>query len=147
MTKTFIGCSRLPPAVRVSFSGTEIMCRNTGLLSPPQTNFHPACSQRIGIQARSPVRASSLGLRALNAGSRRWERNALLESSQQVNLRPGLLFPDFGLLIVVLHSQMRNQLFSAHPAQRVLQFHQLDEDVMLGVKVGSGHRGLVIERQ
>ena len=42
---------------------------------------------------------------------------------------------------------MRNEIFAAHPAQRVLELHQLDEDVVLGVYLGRMHRPLEIEGQ
>src|SRR5580704_17710994 len=51
------------------------------------------------------------------------------------------------LLVVVLQPQVRDQILAAHPAQRVLELHELDEDVMLRVQSGRGHRSFEIERQ
>ena len=42
---------------------------------------------------------------------------------------------------------MRNQILAAQMAQRVLQFHQLDENVVFRVQTRSGHRRLEIKRQ
>src|SRR4026208_1025232 len=52
-----------------------------------------------------------------------------------------------GDLVVVLTAQMRDELFALQIPQRVLQLHQLDEQVMLRVETGRVHRALVIERQ
>ena len=37
-------------------------------------------------------------------------------------------------LVVVLEPKVCNQVLSAHPAQRVLQLHQLNENVVLGIQ-------------
>src|SRR6187401_2870672 len=42
---------------------------------------------------------------------------------------------------------MRNQLFALQIAQRVLQLHQLNEQVVLRVETGRVHGALEIERQ
>ncbi len=42
--------------------------------------------------------------------------------------------------IVVFQAQVCDQVFTAHPAQRVLEFHQLDEDIVLGVQALGCHR-------
>ena len=42
--------------------------------------------------------------------------------------------------IVVFQAQVCDQVFTAHPAQRVLEFHQLDEDIVLGVQALGDHR-------
>ena len=42
--------------------------------------------------------------------------------------------------IVVFQAQVGDQVFTAHPAQRVLEFHQLDEDIVLGVQALGDHR-------
>jgi len=47
--------------------------------------------------------------------------------------------------IIVLESEVRNQVFSAQMTKRVLEFHQLNKDVMLGIETGSGLRGLEVE--
>src|SRR6185437_4113419 len=51
------------------------------------------------------------------------------------------------ILIVVLESEVSNQLLALHPAQSILQFHELDEDVVLGIESLSRHRRLEIERK
>src|SRR5260370_33799872 len=48
---------------------------------------------------------------------------------------------------VVFEPEMRDQVFAAHPAQRVLELHQLDENVLLGINVRRVHRGLEAVRQ
>src|SRR6266498_115805 len=49
--------------------------------------------------------------------------------------------------VVILQSQMRDQFLPAHIAQRILQLHKLDEQVMLGIQVGGAHRALEVKRQ
>src|ERR1700682_1972218 len=50
-------------------------------------------------------------------------------------------------LIVILKSQMCDQIFSAKVAESVFQLHQLNKNVVLRIKAGSGLRRLEIERQ
>src|SRR3954453_14391445 len=49
--------------------------------------------------------------------------------------------------VVVLEAEMCDQVFSAHPAQRILQLHKLNEDIMLGVQAFSSHGRLEVERE
>src|SRR6266436_1882118 len=42
---------------------------------------------------------------------------------------------------------MRYQILAAHPAQSVLELHELDENVVLGINLGRMHRRLEVERQ
>src|SRR3954466_5588679 len=49
--------------------------------------------------------------------------------------------------VVVFQSEVSNEVLTAHPPQRVLQFHQLDEDVVLGIQPGGCHGALEVERQ
>ncbi|HYN23580.1 MAG TPA: hypothetical protein VES69_00895, partial [Pyrinomonadaceae bacterium] len=37
--------------------------------------------------------------------------------------------------VVVLEAQMGNQVLAAKVAQRVLEFHQLNKDVVLGIEI------------
>src|SRR5579863_401331 len=53
----------------------------------------------------------------------------------------------FAPLVVILTPKVCDNVLSAHPAQRVLQLHQLNENVVLGIKPWGGHRRLEIERQ
>src|SRR6266849_8732023 len=55
--------------------------------------------------------------------------------------------PSRGRSVVILLPQVRDQVLAHHPAQRVLQFHQLNEQIMLGIQVRRGHRRLEIETQ
>src|ERR1035437_632412 len=48
-------------------------------------------------------------------------------------------------LIVIFQAQMRDQVLTTHPTQGILQLHKLDEDVVLGVNIGSMHGPLEIE--
>jgi hypothetical protein len=41
--------------------------------------------------------------------------------------------------IVVFLAQMGDQVLAHHPAQRVLQLHRLDKQVMLGIKLRRAH--------
>src|SRR5206468_9455756 len=50
-------------------------------------------------------------------------------------------------LIVILQPQMRDQLFTLQVTQRVLQLHQLNEQIMLRVEPRRMHRRLEEEAQ
>src|SRR5271165_3603922 len=50
-------------------------------------------------------------------------------------------------LVVILQPQMRNQLLALEVAQRVLQLHGLDEQVVLGIQPRRRHRRLEVEAQ
>src|SRR5690349_17898696 len=52
-----------------------------------------------------------------------------------------------GALVVVLTAKVRNELFALEIPQRVLQLHQLNEQVVLGIEAGRVHRALEVERQ
>ena len=49
------------------------------------------------------------------------------------------------LLVVVLQAQVRDQFLAAQMPQRVLQLHQLDEEIVLGIQAGGGHGRLEVE--
>src|SRR5580765_5271606 len=49
--------------------------------------------------------------------------------------------------VVILQAEVGDQILSAHPAQRVFQLHELDENVVLGIKAGRGHGRLEVKRQ
>ena len=40
---------------------------------------------------------------------------------------------------------MRDELFATHVSQRVLQLHQLDKQIVLGIQAGGMHRTLEVE--
>src|SRR5580698_1635280 len=50
-------------------------------------------------------------------------------------------------LVVILQPQMRNQFLALQVPQRVLQLHQLNKQVMLGIQPRRGHRRLEVEAQ
>src|ERR1022692_3917828 len=50
-------------------------------------------------------------------------------------------------LVVILQPQVRDHLFALEMAQRVLQLHGLDEQVMLGIQSGRRHRRFEVEAQ
>ena len=50
-------------------------------------------------------------------------------------------------LLVVVASEMRDDILTHHPAQRVLQLRQLDEEIVLGVEARSDLWALVVEAQ
>src|SRR3954454_17880058 len=56
------------------------------------------------------------------------------------------VFQKIQRLVVIFQTQVCDQVLAPHPAQRVLQFHQLDEDVVLGVNLGRVQRPLEVER-
>src|SRR4051812_9489963 len=49
--------------------------------------------------------------------------------------------------VVVFEAEVRDEVFAAQMPERVLELHQLDEDVVLGVEAGRGHRRLEVERE
>src|SRR4029450_6898571 len=49
--------------------------------------------------------------------------------------------------VVVLEAQVGDEVLALHVAQGVLQLHELDEQVVLGVEAGGGHGTLEVERQ
>src|SRR5580692_8579186 len=49
--------------------------------------------------------------------------------------------------IVVFLAQMGDQVLAHHPAQRVLQLHRLDKQVVLGIKLRRAHGRFEIEAQ
>src|SRR5579863_10280768 len=50
-------------------------------------------------------------------------------------------------LVVVLTAKVGNELFALQVPQRVLQLHQLDEEIVLRIQPGGVHRALEIEGQ
>src|SRR4030095_5950777 len=53
----------------------------------------------------------------------------------------------FSSSVVVFAAQVRDQLFAEEPAQRVLQLHQLDEQIVFGIQTRRVLRALEVERQ
>src|SRR5260370_37822384 len=49
--------------------------------------------------------------------------------------------------VVVFVAKMGDRLFAHHPAQGVLQLHQLDEEIVLRVEAFRGHRALEVEAE
>src|SRR6185295_3398788 len=78
-----------------------------------------------------PARASA----AVNVGF--VTGDGLLEQRCGMRLLVGVL--------VVFDAQVRDLLFPHHPAQRVLEFGLLDEEVVLGVQAGGALRALEVE--
>src|SRR5437764_2625209 len=50
-----------------------------------------------------------------------------------------------GASVVVFEAEVRDEVFAAQVSERVLELHQLDEDVVLRVESGRGHRRLEVE--
>src|SRR4051812_4617527 len=50
-------------------------------------------------------------------------------------------------LIVVFTAKVRDQIFALEIPQRVLQLHQLDEQIVFGIEIRRVHRRLEVERQ
>src|SRR5438270_5943125 len=50
-----------------------------------------------------------------------------------------------GASVVIFEAEVRDEVFAAKVSERVLEFHQLDEDVVFGVESGRGHRRLEVE--
>src|ERR1017187_10481104 len=51
------------------------------------------------------------------------------------------------LSVVIFETEVRNEILAFHPAKRVLEDHQLNENVVLGIKARSRHRRFEIERE
>src|SRR5262245_16260552 len=51
------------------------------------------------------------------------------------------------VLVVVLTTEMRDELFALQEPQRVLQLHQLDEEIVFGIETRRVDRALEVERQ
>src|SRR5579863_3363173 len=51
------------------------------------------------------------------------------------------------VLVVVLQTEVRNQLLALHPAKRIFQFHRLNENIVLGIEAGRGHGRFEKERE
>ena len=66
------------------------------------------------------------------------------EGEYTIRLRFFLLAEDC-CLVVILQSQVRDQVFAAQMSQGVLQLHQLNEQVVFGIKFGGAHRRFEIE--
>src|ERR1700754_3913177 len=49
--------------------------------------------------------------------------------------------------VIVLRAEVRDGFLAHHPAQRVLQLHELDEEIVLRVQVGRGHRALEVKAE
>src|SRR6185436_246230 len=50
-------------------------------------------------------------------------------------------------LVVVLPAKVSDELLALEIAQRVLQLHQLDEEIVFGIEARRVHRALEVERQ
>src|SRR5215467_16149880 len=50
-------------------------------------------------------------------------------------------------LVVILETQVRDQRLSAQMAQCVLQLHELDEEIVLGIETGSRHGRLQVKAE
>jgi hypothetical protein len=55
--------------------------------------------------------------------------------------------PQPWLSVVVLTPEVCDERFAFHPAQRVFEFNELDEKIVLGIEVARGHRALEIEAE
>src|SRR6185437_820166 len=77
------------------------------------------CTQRMGSLSHQPSRAETrLFSRTIDTAS---------------------------FLVVIFQSEMRNEIFPLHPAQGVLQFHQLNKDIVFRIKARDGHRPFEIK--
>src|SRR5882757_5041901 len=87
------------------------------------------CTQRIGSLSHQPSRAERRPFkRSRESGSLFSTRKPLPNgrgSARFVKVRGALP------LVVIFLSQVGNEIFALHPAQGVLQFHQLNENIML----------------
>src|SRR5579862_1807038 len=49
--------------------------------------------------------------------------------------------------VVILQPEVSDQILTAHPPKSILQLHELDKNVVLGIEAGRSHGSLEIERQ
>lgn len=113
-------------------------------------NFHPAgmtnhVRNQVPISGDGRLRYGfGAEIAPFNAGTdQRVDENRVREgkwAQARYSLRPVCL-------VVVLQTQMGDQIFATEISQSVLQLHQLDKDIMLGIKAGRGLRRLEIEGQ
>src|SRR4051812_19307237 len=71
-------------------------------------------------------------------------RAALCSAAQR---RPASFVIRVPLLVVVLAPKMGYELFTLEISQRVLEFHELDEQVVLGIETRGMNRTLEVERE
>src|SRR4029077_11532685 len=50
-------------------------------------------------------------------------------------------------LIVIFGAEVGDEVFAHHPAESVFELHELDEEVVLGIKLGSAHGRLEVETE
>src|SRR5690348_9385303 len=79
------------------------------------------CTQRIGSFSHQPSRAPA----------------KLLSNRKE----------SASFLVVIFQSEMRNEIFPLHPAQGVLQFHQLNKDIVFRIEPGRRHRAFEVKRE
>ena len=56
-------------------------------------------------------------------------------------------FPAFYSLVVIFQTKMRYQIFALQMPQSIFEFHQLDKNIVFGIKSGRGLRSFEIERK
>src|SRR5450759_32499 len=97
--------------------------------------FSNSSTSNFPMKRVPPITNTFIGApRHLDAAARGW-----------ITFRAARVFQTIQRLIVIFQAQMRDQILTTHPTQGILQLHQLDKDVVLGVNLGGMHGPLEIE--
>src|SRR5262245_28343282 len=95
---------------------------------PPSGTSHP-CSPRGSGPSPPASHSASTGFPGGRAGSR--------ESSAT----------EARLSVVILVAQVRDEVLAHHPAERILELHALNEEIVLRVEPFRGHRALEVKAE
>ena len=139
-------------AVEVLAAG---LARSTG--SPRGAVPHYFQRDRHALAARFPrdysgvvdsrfayIGAISLAPRAWHAHDSR-RRESMHVEARCLGRRAGRLDRSRSISVVILQPQMRDQFLALQMPQRVLQLHQLNEQIMLGIQSRHRHRRLKVK--
>src|SRR5206468_3073675 len=108
-------------------------------------NRSASTTSPLGIPATPPSPSSGFNVstqRPLRSGSRSHAPPKALQPPTASTAASSA-----AALVVVLGAKVGDELFAAQVAQRVLELHQLNEQVVLGIQPRRGHRALEEERQ
>src|SRR5258706_497815 len=131
----------VPQTLRPRLNGLELLtCFSSALTVSPRgmtSSPTPASpSMRASSSVQLPVRSACLS-HAPSPPSPHAPRSS--RSSSAANCRT--------MLVVIFRAKVGDELLPTKMPQRVLQLHELNEQVVLGVEAGGGHRALEEERQ
>src|SRR5215468_5677281 len=108
--------------------------RTRSWLRAPGTSSGSNCSE--------PRRATTASTLAAEAGS---ARGGARRCRLTRNRRAAAAGSSTAGLVVILGAEMGDELFVAEVAQRVLELHELDEEIVLRIQTRRRHRALPVE--